>query len=123
MSTASENAESAPQPISPIEIIRVIVLLAALVTFSVWGFTAWSSPWNFVFGIGAPVVALLIWALVLSTKPVVAVHPFVRAFIELVVYAGATAAWWSMGSLWAGVAFAVVAIAVGLASGLAALRD
>lgn len=123
MSNASENVEPTPQPIAPIEIIRVVVLLAVLATFAIWGFTAWSTPWNFVYGLGTPLVVLLLWALFLSPRPVLAVHPFVRAVIELLLYGAATAAWWSMNVLWAGVAFAVVAITVGLMSGLAALRD
>lgn len=114
--------ESAPGRISALDIVRAIVLLAALATFAIWGFTAWPSPWSFVIGIGLPVVVLLLWAVLLSPRPILHAHPFVRAIIELLVYAGATAAWWSMGETWIGIGFAVVAIATGLATGLRSLR-
>lgn len=123
MSKASEAAQYEPKPIAPIEIIRVIVLLAVLATFAIWGFLTWQPPLNFVFGLGTPIVALVLWALFLSSRPVLVVHPFARALIELLLYGAATAAWWSMGALWVGAAFAVVAVAVGLVSGLRAFRD
>ena len=49
------------------------------------------------------------------------VHPIVRAAVELVVYAGVTIAWWTMGQTWIGLGFAVVAIATGLMAGRRAL--
>ncbi len=111
------NHETPPQPTSPIEIIRVVILLTILATFALWGFTAWDSPLSFVFGIGAPVVALLMWALFLSTKPVMVLHPLVRAVVELLLYAATTAVWWTMGETWIGLGFGLVAVAVGLVYG------
>ena len=46
-----------------------------------------------------------------------AVHPFVRAIVELFVYAAATIAWWSMGQAWIGLVFAVVAVTFGALNG------
>ena len=37
--------------------------LFAFGTLAVWGFTAWPFPWNIAVGIGAPVIAILLWAL------------------------------------------------------------
>ena len=61
--------------------------------------------------------AILAWALFVSPRAVVAVHPFVRAIVELLVYASATVAWWNMGNVWIGLAFGVVAITVGAVAG------
>lgn len=108
--------------IAPLEIIRTLVLVTALVTLGVWGFASWALPWNIVIGLGAPLVVLLIWALFLSPRPVLRVHPFLRALVELLVYVGVTLAWWSMGSVWAGVGFALVAVVSGLIAGRRSLR-
>ena len=106
---------------TPLDIVRVVVLIAALASLALWGLVAWALPWNLVAAIGAPVITLLLWALFLSPRPVLAVHPFVRAAVELVVYAGVTIAWWTMGQAWIGLGFAVVAIASGLMAGRRAL--
>ncbi|MGF2948757.1 DUF2568 domain-containing protein [Microbacterium alcoholitolerans] len=103
--------------VTPLDIVRVLVLLAALATLALWGFATWPLPWNIVVGIGTPVVVLIVWALVLSSRPVLRLHPFLRAFVELLIYVGVTLAWWSMGSAWIGIAFAVVAIAAGVIAG------
>ena len=44
-------------------------------------------------------------------------HPFVRALVELLVYAAATIVWWTSGSPWVGLAFTVVAVTTGLVAG------
>lgn len=107
--------------VTPLDIIRVLVLLTALATLALWGFATWPLPWNIVVGIGAPVIVLILWALVLSSKPVLRLHPFLRALVELLIYVGVTLAWWSMGSAWIGIAFAVVAVAAGVIAGRRAL--
>lgn len=107
--------------ITPLDIIRALVLLVALATLALWGFATWPLPWNIVVGVGAPIVLLLVWALFLSPRPMLRLHPFVRAAVELVIYAGVTLAWWSMDAAWAGIAFAVVAVTAGVVSGRRAL--
>jgi hypothetical protein len=102
---------------SAVEIVSILCSLVAFATLALWGFTAWDFPWNIVAGIGAPLVAILLWALFVSPRAVFAVHPFVRAVVELLVYASATIAWWSMGQPWIGLGFAVVAVAAGLVNG------
>lgn len=118
--TIDEPGVNRPR-ITPLDIVRTIVLVAALVTLCLWGFGAWTMPWNIVVGIGAPLVVLLVWALFLSPRPVLHLHPFLRAFVELLIYVGVTLAWWSMGSVWAGIAFALVAVISGLLAGRRAL--
>jgi len=118
MSEASAPAPGVNRPsTTPLDIIRVVVLVTAIASLALWGFAMWEFPWNIVFGIGAPVLVLLIWALILSPRPVLTVHPFVRAAVELLVYVGVTLAWWSMDQAWVGLGFAVVAVAAGLFAG------
>ena len=115
--------DSAPVPgverpvVTALDIVRVIVLVLAMASLALWGFAAWALPWNIVLGLGAPLIVLLVWALFLSPRPVLRLHPFLRAAVELLIYAGVTVAWWSMGQGLIGSAFAIVAIGAGLAAG------
>ncbi|GAA2931526.1 YrdB family protein [Microbacterium luteolum] len=115
--------DSAPVPgvdrpvITALDIVRAVVLVVAVASLALWGFASWSLPWNVVAGVGAPIVVLLIWALFLSPRPVLRVHPFLRAAVELFIYVGVTIAWWSMGQALIGTAFALVAIVTGVLSG------
>lgn len=104
-------------PLSAVDLLAFACELFAFFTFAFWGFAGWAVPLNIAFGIGTPVAALLLWALFVSPRAVLNVHPFVRAVIELLIYAGATIAWWSMGQTWVGLVFAVVAVTAGLLSG------
>lgn len=106
---------------TPLDLVRVVVLLVGLATLALWGFGSWSMPWNIVIGLGAPLVTLLAWALFLSPRPVLRLHPFLRALVELLIYAAVTLAWWSMGQAVVGIAFAVVAVTAGVVAGRRAL--
>lgn len=115
-------AEPQPQPgmrpaLNVLDVLSVLCGLFAFGTLAFWGFVAWDWPWNLVVGIGAPVVAILLWALFVSPRAVLAVHPFVRALVELLVYAAATIAWWALGYAWVGLGFAVIAVTVGVIVG------
>ena len=105
-----------PRP-SGLEISSVVCGLFAFVTLGIWGFLAFPLPWNIVAGLGAPALAIVVWALFVSPRAVLAVHPFVRAIVELFVYAAATIAWWSMGQAWIGLGFAIVAVVLGALNG------
>lgn len=105
------------RPLTALDLTRVVVLLAALITFALWGFGAWPMPWNILVGIGAPLVTLVVWALFLSPRAVLHLHPFLRALVELLIYAAVTLAWWSLGQIWLGLAFAAVAVAAGVIAG------
>lgn len=100
-----------------IDVVRLLTELVAFGTLALWGFASFVFPWNIVFGIAAPLFAILVWALFLSPKAVVRVHPFVAAFIELLVFVSATLAWWSLGQPWIGLAFGIVAVTTGLVVG------
>ncbi|WEK62407.1 MAG: YrdB family protein [Candidatus Microbacterium colombiense] len=107
--------------ITILDVVRAIILVLAITSLALWGFFTWSLPWNVILGIGAPVVVLLVWALFLSPRPVLHVHPFLRAVVELLIYVGVTIAWWSMGQALIGSAFGLVAIVAGVLSGRRAL--
>ncbi|MGL4255521.1 YrdB family protein [Microbacterium sp.] len=118
--TPAPSAEPAPgtrAPLSAIDILAFLCELFAIASLAVWGFVSWPFPWNIVAGVGAPLLAVLVWALFVSPRAVVAVHPFVRAVVELLVYAAATIAWWSMGQAWIGLGFGVVAVTIGVIAG------
>lgn len=120
MSTADQTpaAQHAARPsITPIDIVRAVVLVAALASLVLWGFSEWTLPWSVILGVGTPIVALLLWALFLSPRPVLRVHPFIRAIVELLIYAAVTMCWWAMGQAWIGIAFAVVAVSAGVIAG------
>lgn len=113
----AEPAPGTRAPLSAVDIIAFLCQIFAFATLALWGFAMWPFPWNVVVGVGAPLLAILVWALFVSPRAVLAVHPFVRAFVELLVYASATIAWWSMGQAWIGLGFGVVAVTVGLIAG------
>src|SRR5918993_5805141 len=119
-SRATPKAQLEPgmrAPLSPVDIFAFVCELFAFVTLAIWGFAMWPFPWNIVVGIAAPLAAILVWALFVSPRAVFAVHPFVRAVVELLVYVSATLAWWSMGLTWVGLVFGVVAVTAGVLSG------
>jgi Protein of unknown function (DUF2568) len=123
MSDSSGATSSAPlqpgtrPPISPIDLLAFVCELFAFASLAIWGFALWPFPWNIVAGIGAPVLAILVWALFVSPRAVIPVHPFVRAVVELLVYLSATIAWWSMGLVWVGLIFGIVAVTTGAIAG------
>ena len=103
--------------ITALDIVRSIVLVIAVGTLALWGFATWPLPWNIVVDIGAPVIVILLWALFLSPRPVLRLHPFLRAAVELLIYVSVTITWWLMDQPIIGVAFAVVAVGAGVVSG------
>lgn len=103
--------------ITALDVVRSIVLVVAVGSLALWGFATWPLPWNIVLGIGAPLIVILVWALFLSPRPVLRVHPFLRAAVELLIYVGVTIAWWLMDQPLIGVAFAVVAVGAGVVTG------
>lgn len=104
-------------PLSAVDLLAVVTELLAFGILAFWGFAAWDLPWNIVAGIAAPIVAIVLWALFVSPRAVIVVHPFVRALVELLVYLSATMALWNLGLGWAGLIYGVLAVAVGVWAG------
>ncbi|WP_235021731.1 MULTISPECIES: YrdB family protein [unclassified Rathayibacter] len=103
--------------IGPNDVLRFVLELFALATFGIWGFTEWALPLNIVFGIGAPVLAALVWALFLSPKAVLAIDVYGRSLIELLVMGAAAVAWLDMGQPIVAIVFGVVAVVSGVVAG------
>ncbi|WP_022886020.1 YrdB family protein [Glaciibacter superstes] len=104
--------------IGPNDILRFVLELFAFVSLGLWGFLAWPLPWpGVLIGIGAPVLAILVWALFRSPKAVFRLDPFGKAIIEIFVFGAAALAWWDLGQPIVAVVFAVVATASGVISG------
>lgn len=109
---------SATQRVSPNDIIRFLLEIVAVVSLAVWGFTMWPLPWpGILFGIAAPLVAVLLWALFLSPKAVLQIDAFGRAIIEIVIMGSVAFAWWSMEQPFIAAAFALVATVSGVVNG------
>jgi len=98
-------------------VIRFVLELFAIVSLGLWGFLAWPLPWNILIGIGAPAIAILLWALFRSPRAVLHVDPFVKAVVEIVVMGSAAFAWWSLGQPVVAIVFAVVATVSGVLNG------
>lgn len=103
--------------VGPNAILHFLLELAALVTFAVWGFAAWDVPWSIAAGIGAPVLAALIWALFLSPRAVLAIDVYGRALIELLLMGAAALAWFDLGQPIVAVVFGVLAVVSGVIQG------
>ncbi|MFP3466188.1 YrdB family protein [Leifsonia sp. SIMBA_070] len=113
---------SAPDQHAPVrlgvnDVLRFVLELFAIVSLALWGFLAWPLPWNIVVGIGAPVIAILLWALFRSPRAVLHVDAFVKAIVEVVVMASAAFGWWDLGQPVVAVVFAVVATVSGVING------
>jgi hypothetical protein len=118
-STPAAEREAAERPVAlrANDVLRFLLEIFAIVSLGIWGFVAWSLPWNIVVGIGAPALAILLWALFRSPKAVLHVDAFVKAVVELVVMGSAAFAWWSLGQPIVALVFAVVATVSGVING------
>lgn len=123
-STHDPNTPAAEQPsaehpfvLRANDVVRFLLEIFAIVSLGIWGFVAWPLPWNIVVGIGAPALAILLWALFRSPKAVLRVDPFVKAIVELVVMGSAAFAWWNLGQPVVALVFAVVATVSGVING------
>ena len=121
MASATDPAGVGPR-ITALDALRLVSELVAFAALALWGFLAWNAPWSFVWGIGAPLLAILGWALFLSPRAVFHLPRLVRAVIELLVFASATVALWGLGMPWAGLAVGVFCVAVGVLVGRRELR-
>lgn len=108
----------APVKIGANDILRFILELFAFVSLGIWGFLAWPLPWpGILVGIGAPLFAILVWALFRSPKAVFKIDPFGKAIVEIFVFGAAAFAWWDLGQPIVTVVFALVATVSGVISG------
>lgn len=121
MASATDPADVGPR-ITALDALRLLSELVAFASLALWGFLAWNTPWSFVWGIGAPLIAILVWALFLSPRAVFHLPRLVRAVIELLVFVSATLALWGLGLPWAGLVVGAFCIVVGVLVGRRDLR-
>ena len=116
MSNALPN-ESHPK-IGPNDVLRFLLELFAFVSLGIWGFVAFPLPWPGVLvGLGAPALAILLWALFVSPKAVFRVDPFGQALVEIAVFSAAAIGWWMLGQPVVAVVLGVVAAVSGILHG------
>lgn len=118
MSTAPENPQQAQPKIGPNDILRFFLELFAFVSLGIWGFMAFPLPWpGVLIGIGAPLLAIVAWALFMSPKAVFRIDPFGKALVEIAIFSAAAIGWWMLGQPVVAVVFAVVAAVSGIING------
>lgn len=94
--------------------VRSVIHIVLLLSIASWGLFVWPLPLPGVaISLGMFVLALLLWALFLSPKPVLAADKFGRSFVELLLIAGAVASLLAIGVDWV-VAALLGAVAVTL---------
>lgn len=108
--------------VTVLDVLRLVSQILAYASVALWGFLAWPLPWSIVIGVAAPIAAILVWALFVSPKAVLAVHPLVRTVVELLVFVSATLALWALNLAWAGVAVGVFCVVVGVFANRRAIR-
>ncbi|MCW2289696.1 uncharacterized protein DUF2568 [Leucobacter luti] len=111
------TSTTTPQPTrstATLQLVRGLFQLVAIVAITVWGFLAWPLPFpGILTGLGLMALAVLLWALFLSPRPVLRVDRFAAALFELLLLAAAVGAILSLGIFWVwpalfGVAGAVI---------------
>lgn len=111
------TSTSAPERVSVNDVVRFVLEIFAYISLCLWGFISFDLPWNVVVGIGAPVIAIMLWALFRSPKAVFQMDPFGTAIVEIAVMGTAVFAWWDMGQPIVAVIFALVAVTSGVING------
>ncbi|WP_244255836.1 YrdB family protein [Rathayibacter sp. VKM Ac-2760] len=117
MNRATAGQARTDQRIGPNDVLRFVLELFAFVSLGLWGFLSWDLPWSIVLGIGAPVLAILLWALFLSPRAVFAIDVYGRSLIELLVMGAAALAWLGLGQPVVAIVFGVVAVVSGVIAG------
>lgn len=91
--------------------IRFGLELGALLALGYWGFTTGEGPIaETVLGLGAPLLAAVIWGLFVSPRAKLGT-PVRQALFEALVFGGAVLALVHAGQVWSAIAFGGVALA------------
>jgi Protein of unknown function (DUF2568) len=102
--------DEARPKVGPNDILRFFLELFAFASLGIWGFVAFPLPWpGVLIGLGAPALAILLWALFVSPKAVFHIDQFGRALVEIAVFSAAAIAWWLLGQPVVAIVFALVA--------------
>ncbi|HYF76264.1 MAG TPA: YrdB family protein [Symbiobacteriaceae bacterium] len=91
--------------------VRFLLEICALVGLGYWGFrTGNGGTARYVLGIGAPLLAAVVWGMFVAPKASIPVSGAVRMGLELVIFGSAAAALWAVGRTGLAAAFALVAV-------------
>ena len=115
MESVNEQTRSARFDLN--DALRFVVELFTFFTFGFWGFVAWPFPWNVAFGIGAPLFAIVVWALFRSPRAVFRIDAFGKALVEIVIMGSAALAWLMLGQPVIALVFGLVAVISGVIAG------
>jgi Protein of unknown function (DUF2568) len=99
----------APLVVTPNDVLRFLLELAALGSLAYWGFSEFGGVAQWVIGLGAPLLVAVVWGRFMSPK---ASHPTVdpvRFLIEFAVFGSGVAALFAADAPMLAVAFAVLA--------------
>src|SRR5690606_8663368 len=67
-----------------LQLVRALCHLVIVIAVAVWAFTDWELPWpGMLTGIGFTVLAVVIWAVFLSPRPVLRADRFGVSLVEL----------------------------------------
>jgi hypothetical protein len=95
-------------------VLRVVVMVVGLLTLALWGYYSWRPPTSYVFAVGAPVFAALVWFFFRSRRSPIRTDTVGKVIVETALVIAAGAAWVSIGFPWVGLVFVVVAAATGV---------
>lgn len=98
-----------------LQALRALAHLTIVVAVGYWGFTDWALPWpGLLAGTGIVLLAIVIWALFLSPRPVLHTDRFGLALVELLFIGAGVFAMLAAGLPWGiAVAFGLFAAALG----------
>ncbi|MBP6686192.1 MAG: DUF2568 domain-containing protein [Leucobacter sp.] len=114
MSSVTRSAKQARTQMMQ-QAVRGLFHLTAIAVITAWGFIGWEMPYpGILVGLGLLALSVLLWALFLSPRPVLATDRYGRALIELLLLAAGVASMLGLGVNWMiAVAFGVVGAALG----------
>ena len=88
--------------------VRFLLELGALTALAFWGFRTGEGALRWIIGLGAPLVAAVVWGMFVAPKAFVSAPGGVRFAVEVAVWASATVALAAAGLPGLAVAFALV---------------
>lgn len=117
----SESPATPDTPAAParstliLQLLRSAGHLIVVIVVAIWAFVDWAWPWpGILTGIGFSLLAVLIWALFLSPRPVLHTDRFGQSLIELLFIASGVGAMLALGVHWVvAVIFGVLAAVLG----------
>lgn len=111
----SRTAPERKLSLEPNDVLRFCLELFAFFTLGYWGYLAWPFPWpGVLFMIGAPLFAIIVWALFRSPKALFPVDIVGRGIIEIAIMGSAAIAWAMLGYPIVAIVFAAVALISGI---------